>query len=265
MNTQEWFRGALSGLLVSAALLGANAHAGVDDVARRIKASAVSNVLSNWMIRETLVRGWYALHHPSGQFEPYIIDENATMLRTNEGWQPLGNNGLSRALDAAGEQRLRAAFVPAMRVENAIAYRFGNGMKQVALITAFDCPVCKMLEHEMASAANTLDATIYVFPMSLDFRNSAAMETAARLWCRPDAAATWRSVMVGGVSPKMVPPGQPLSGGCAFRNATATRTLARMTGAAGTPTLMFEDGSLRTGAMSAAELRNVFGRVGRSP
>lgn len=265
MNKKRWFRGALGGLLVSVSLLGASAHAGVDDVAKRIKASAVSNVLGNWTIRETLVRGWYSLHHPSGQYEPYIIDEKATMLRTNEGWQPLGSNGLSKPLDAAGEQRLRAAFVPAMRVENAIAYRFGNGTKKVALITAHDCPVCKMLEREITSAANTLDATVYVFPMSLNYRNAASMETATRLWCRPDAAATWRSVMSGGVSPKMVPAAEPLKGGCGFRNASATRTLARMTGAVGTPALLFEDGSLRMGAMSAGELRNVFGKVRGAP
>ncbi len=241
-------RDVVSMVLGVIALIAATAAtAGTAEVATKIKASPVGRVIGGWTVKETLVQGVYSLQHPSGQYEPYFTDEAVTMLKTNQGWQRLESGGLQPPMSDAEKQKVQAALFQWLKLDAAMPFRYGTGARKVVLISAFDCPSCRALERDMESRAKSLNATIYLFPMALNYRDKRAMDAATALWCRPDAASAWRSVMKGSASPT-----QGTTGNCGLRSAEYTRSLAAMLGSYGVPAFLFEDGRVVRGASALA-------------
>jgi len=222
--------------------------AGPQEVTAKIKASPVGPVIGTWAVKDTLVQGVYSLQHPSGQFEPYFTDEAVTMLKTNQGWQRL-QGGLLPPMNAAERQKVQAALFQWLKLDEAVVFRYGDGSRKVVLISAYDCPSCRAMERDMEQRAKSLNATIYLFPMALNYRDVRAMDIATALWCRPDAASAWRSVMLGGAAA----PRPTTRSNCGLRTAEYTRSLAAMLGSYGVPALFFEDGRVVRGSSALAE------------
>jgi len=220
--------------------------------ARLIRANPALTPLSDWNPRESLVRGVYTLHDPNGSYEPYGVDSGGRMLRTNRGWQPIDGGSLGEPLEGADLKAFHAKLYANLKVEEAIPLKFGSGAKRFVLLTALDCTTCKLLERNLNKVASKLSATIYVYPMALDYTNVQRMNTVTSLWCGPSPERGWREAMAQ--------PGVPLpaaggrSDSCGVRTAQHSRALARLFGSYGVPALISDDGSIRRGALNPDEL-----------
>ncbi len=112
--------------------------------------------------------------------------------------------------------------------------------RSFAIFADPDCPYCRRLEGDIRSLT---DVTVYtfVFPML----NPASRDKAIGVWCAPDRAAAWNSLVNG----RSVP-GSPQCEHPIDRNIALARQL-RVTG---TPTLVAADGRKVAGALDATRL-----------
>lgn len=220
--------------------------------ARLIKANPALAKLSDWKPRESLVRGVYTLHDPNGSYEPYGFDAGGRMLRTNRGWQPIDGGGLGEPLEGSDLKALHAKLFANLKLEEAIPLKFGSGAKSFVLLTALDCPMCKLLERNLNKVASKLSATIYVYPMALDYTNVQRMNIVTSMWCGPSPERAWSSAMAQPGVPSPAAGGR--SDSCGVRTAYHSRALARLFGSYGVPALISADGAIRRGAPEPEEL-----------
>ena len=222
--------------------------------ARLIKANPALIQLSTWAPRESLVKGIYTLHDPHGAYEPYAFEETGRLLRTNKGWQPIiSGGGLGEPLANVELTRFYASLFASLRKEDAITLKFGNGNKSFALLTALDCPNCKQLERNLATVAAQLNATIYIYPMALDYTNAQRMNTVTSIWCRAAGAEkVWRAAMANPTVP-VIESTMPRES-CGFRTAEHARALARLFGSYGVPALISPSGEIKRGTLSPNDL-----------
>lgn len=116
----------------------------------------------------------------------------------------------------------------------------GNGQRKVAVFSDPNCPYCKQLEPELAGLD---DVTLYTF--LVPFQGEA---TPIAVWCAADRAEAWRRLMLQGDDSQLAanadcphPIGRNLA-------------LARQLGIAGTPTLVWADGTRTEGFAARAAL-----------
>lgn len=113
----------------------------------------------------------------------------------------------------------------------------GNGDRKLAVFTDPNCQYCKKLEREMADLNN---ATVYIFMISI---LPGSEDLTKAVWCSPDRLKAWESHMLSGTTPA-----QGISCDTA---ALATISMhAKELGINVTPTLVFEDGSIRPGTLT---------------
>jgi thiol:disulfide interchange protein DsbC len=141
------------------------------------------------------------------------------------------------ALDNAS--RVDFASLP---LANAIRSVKGNGSRRMAVFADPYCPYCKRLEQTMRKLDNV---TIYTFLFPILTADSKPMSDA--IWCAPDRAAAWSAWMLNGTKPSG-------TGTCNAAAVTSNLALARGLGISGTPTIIFSDGTERTGALPLEEL-----------
>lgn len=153
--------------------------------------------------RETLVSGIYALVDPSGKYGPIFIDAKVTRLK----------NGNSQWIDVASGKQLSTAQARAMRgdmakrvkVDRAIPFQYGNAKDRVILVSAYDCPYCRQLEQKFDSGS--VNATVYLFPLSLQHTRPAPMAVARDIWCSPQAGDAWKATILNQQKPSPSPSG----------------------------------------------------------
>ena len=138
-------------------------------------------------------------------------------------------------------------------LRDAITVVRGDGMRKIAVFSDPECPYCKRLDGELAKLDNV---TIHTFLYPLDGLHPEAKGKAERIWCARNPAKAWDDFMASGKVPESAKCGTPIE-----RNVK----LGGAMGINGTPTLIFENGSLVAGALPAAELEKRLGsRVGTS-
>lgn len=78
-------------------------------------------------------------------------------------------------------------------LEQAVAYKFGNGSKTVAIFADVDCGPCRTMHHEMEKLNDT---TVYVFviPLLSEGQNLNLLES---IWCAPDRRRALDRAMEG--------------------------------------------------------------------
>jgi len=128
--------------------------------------------------------------------------------------------------------------------KNAIVTVRGNGNRKVAVFSDPDCPYCKRIEQTLEGIQ---DVTIYTFLMPLASLHPQAAAKAEGVWCAKDRSQAWRSLMLDG---------RVTSGSCE-NPIEANLAFAAEHGINGTPTLIFADGTVVPGAISAARIEQL--------
>ena len=129
--------------------------------------------------------------------------------------------------------------IASLQIADAIKIVRGTGSRVLYVFSDPVCPYCQRLETELAKVQ---DVTIYTF--LVPFQGRTLPQT---VWCSEDRSKAWLDLMLLGTKPAGSGPecANPLD-----RNLD----LARQLGIAGTPTLVFADGSRSSGLMAAAEV-----------
>lgn len=117
----------------------------------------------------------------------------------------------------------------------------GDGSRKLAYFTDPNCGWCKKLEHELQNVNNV---TLYLF-ISTHIGGADSAEKAQAIWCSADRVKAWDDLMLHDT--------QPSAGKCEAPTAKVME-LGRKLRVNGTPALIFANGEINPGYMSAADL-----------
>jgi thiol:disulfide interchange protein DsbC len=121
----------------------------------------------------------------------------------------------------------------------------GNGKREASLFEDPDCPYCKKFEEELPKV-NNVTLHIYLYPLTS--LHPHAYEHALGVWCAKDRAKAWTDKMLKGIDPPAAKCDNPID-----RNLSLGEKLH----VEGTPTLIFADGRVRAGTVSAEEFEHL--------
>jgi thiol:disulfide interchange protein DsbC len=124
----------------------------------------------------------------------------------------------------------------------------GDGKRQLYLFEDPDCPYCKKFEEELRKIN---DVTLHIFLFPLTTIHPHAYEHALGVWCAKDRQKAWTDKMMKGIDP-------PAVAKCA-NPIDRNLTLGDKIHIDGTPTIVFGDGRVRAGMMSAEDLEHMLG------
>lgn len=167
--------------------------------------------------------------------ELFYTDEKGTYLFFGHVVDPQTRQSLTseRVQQIKEARRISPASLP---LESAIKAVRGNGKRKLVVFSDPNCPYCKRLEKELA---NISDITIYtlLYPVL-----NGSMPTATAIWCSPDRLKAWDDFMLRGVAPTGKTCETPLE---------TLIEAGKKNGVNGTPTLIFADGAVVPGMISA--------------
>ncbi len=121
----------------------------------------------------------------------------------------------------------------------------GDGKRQLYLFEDPDCPYCKKFEEQLPKVNNV---TFHVFLYPLVSIHPHAYEHALGVWCAKDRQKAWSDKMLKGIDPPTAKCANPID-----RNLALGEKLH----IDGTPTIVFSDGRMRAGTLSAEELEHL--------
>ncbi|MDP2430839.1 MAG: DsbC family protein [Pseudomonadota bacterium] len=150
-----------------------------------------------------------------------------------------------RDLTAERKESLNKVNFSSLPLENSIKYTQGKGERLLAVFSDPDCPYCMKVEVELAKLDNV---TIHVFPYPIQSLHPGAAAKSAAIWCAPDRAQAWRSVLSGGKTPNKATKDECVT------PIAANVALAERLGINGTPTLVALDGRILPGAATADKI-----------
>jgi thiol:disulfide interchange protein DsbC len=159
----------------------------------------------------------------------YLFSGNILDLRT------------MKNLTEAREKQLYAIEFDALPFSLALKKVKGNGKRRLAVFTDPNCQYCKKLDKEMVDLT---DATVYLFVISI---LPGSEEKAKSIWCSPDRLKAWEDNMLREVEPQSVKT-------CDTADLTKISKLAKRLRINVTPTLIFEDGVIKSGTMTLEKL-----------
>lgn len=119
----------------------------------------------------------------------------------------------------------------------------GNGARKVAVFSDPDCPFCRKLERD--TIAKLDNVTVYTFLYPLKELHPDAARKSALIWCADERQKAWQEWMFEGKLPTN-------DGSCATPLAELL-ALGEQLGVTGTPTMVFENGEVLSGAIEAAD------------
>ncbi|MEO7320798.1 MAG: DsbC family protein [Nitrosospira sp.] len=138
----------------------------------------------------------------------------------------------------------RRISIDSLPLELAIKAVKGNGKRKLAVFSDPNCGYCKRLEKELAKVT---DVTIYtlLYPVL-----NGSVEVATAIWCSADRLKAWNDFMLKDT---------PSTGkGCETPIETLLQT-GQKQGVNGTPTLIFADGSVVPGMITADVIEKKLG------
>jgi thiol:disulfide interchange protein DsbC len=121
----------------------------------------------------------------------------------------------------------------------------GNGKRVVYVFSDPDCPFCKRFEEQLPKVN---DVTIHIFLYPLVSVHPHAYEHALGVWCSKDRQKAWSEKMLKGIDPASAKCVNPIE-----RN-LALGTKLHIDG---TPTMIFADGRMHAGSVSAEEFERL--------
>jgi thiol:disulfide interchange protein DsbC len=121
----------------------------------------------------------------------------------------------------------------------------GNGKREVFLFEDPDCPYCKKFEEQLPKVDN-VTLHIFLFPMTTIHPH--AYEHALDVWCAKDRQKVWSDKMLKDIDPPTAKCPNPIDRNLALGDRLHIQ---------GTPTMIFADGRLRGGMVSADEFEHL--------
>ncbi|KND61116.1 Thiol:disulfide interchange protein DsbC [Candidatus Burkholderia verschuerenii] len=140
----------------------------------------------------------------------------------------------------AQDRRIDFASLP---LGHAIESIHGTGARRIAVFEDPYCPFYRRLERELQALD---DVTVYVFLFPILTPQSRPMSDA--IWCAPDRARAWQTWMIEGRAPDA-------ARSCGTSPAADNLALAARLDIRITPTIVFADGTLVTGALPLDDLQ----------
>ena len=170
--------------------------------------------------------------------EILYTDEKGTYLFFGHIVDPKTRQSLTSLRQQGIRDAKRVSF-DSLPLDQAIKAIKGNGKRKVAIFTDPNCPYCKLLEKELVKVT---DVTIYtlLYPVL----NGSEL-TARAIWCSPDKLKAWNDFMLQDINPTGKECEAPLA-----------RLLqeGKKHNISGTPALIFADGSIAPGFISADKI-----------
>jgi thiol:disulfide interchange protein DsbC len=165
----------------------------------------------------------------------FYTDENATFLFLGHVIDPKTKQSLTseRLQEIKDARRISMDELP---LDLSIKAVRGNGKRKLVVFSDPKCPYCKRLEKELAKVT---DITIYtlLYPVL-----NGSLPVAASIWCSGDRLKAWDDFMLRGIAPTGKNCETPIS------TLVQTGQKYRING---TPTLIFADGSVVPGMITA--------------
>lgn len=130
----------------------------------------------------------------------------------------------------------RRISIDSLPLDHAIKTVKGNGKRRLAVFSDPNCPYCKRLEKELTKIT---DVTIYtlLFPVL-----NGSLPTATSIWCSADRLKAWDDFMLRDIAPTGKNCDTPIE---------TLLQVGKKNGINGTPTLIFADGSIIPGMITA--------------
>lgn len=211
----------------------ANANASAPELEARLKKQYPSTKIAS--VRDSAIRGVYEV----------ILGKNVAYTDESGRYMIFGHMfdmKEQKDLTAGVLESLNRVDASLLPREDAIKTVRGNGERSVFVFSDPDCPYCKKLEVELGKLDNV---TIYTMLFPLDSLHPAARGKSESVWCAPDRVAAWDALMLQGKQPETRRCDNPVA-----RNVA----LGDSMGINGTPTMIFEDGTMASGALQAAAI-----------
>jgi thiol:disulfide interchange protein DsbC len=129
------------------------------------------------------------------------------------------------------------------KLSNIPAIELSKGKNTVRIFSDPDCPFCQQLEKSVAQLEG-VRVLIYPFPLVSIHPNAARISES--IWCATDKAKAWRDYMLLSKKPKDAKCDNPIERITAIANELNIK---------GTPALIFDDGSIVSGAISVEQIQ----------
>ncbi len=165
-----------------------------------------------------------------------FINDDMTVMIHGDVIDLIGNQSLTAKIKGVNQPKIDTSALP---IKDAI--KLGKGTRRIYVFSDPNCHYCQQLERDLYLLQNT---EIFIFPMPI-LQNSRVVSES--IWCQSNPEKAWRAYMDSGVTPKFSTCDNPIS-----RNlALAERLQIR-----GTPAIIFEDGTLVPGVITAAQIND---------
>lgn len=138
----------------------------------------------------------------------------------------------------------RRISIDSLPLDHAIKTVKGNGKRRLAVFSDPNCPYCKRLEKELTKIT---DVTIYtlLYPIL-----NGSLPTATSIWCSTNRLKAWDDFMLRDIA--------PTGKNCETPLETLVQ-VGKKNGINGTPTLIFADGSIIPGMITADTIEKKLG------
>lgn len=170
--------------------------------------------------------------------EIIYVNEDLTVMINGDVIDLVANKSITNELREANRPKFK---ISDLDVKDAI--KLGSGNEMLYVFSDPQCPYCKQLEREFDKLQGV---TVYVFPYPLASLHPQAAVATESIWCSKDRAGSWHSYVINGVEPLAAKCDNPIR-----RNIA----LAEKNRIHGTPALIFADGTIIPGAVSAAVIQ----------
>lgn len=217
-------------LLLASAL----AHADIEqDVAARFPAAAGAKV-------QPAFPGFYSVVK-AGQV--VFVNKELTIMITGDVIDLATGNSIANQIRQANKPVVDPS---KFDTKDAIKFITGTGAKKLYVFSDPQCPFCQQIESELAKLK---DATVYLFPFPIASLHPEAKQISQNIWCSVNPAKAWRDYVIAHTSPAQATCPNPIE-----RNLA----LGQEIGVAGTPALVFQDGTVVPGAIPADRIEVQF-------
>lgn len=215
-------------------------HTAYPEIEKRLRVAVPDVPIDT--IKPSEIKGLYAV--TSGHSVIYT-DEGAKYVISGHIFEAANKHDVTADM-LANLNRVDPAALP---LADSFTEKFGNGSRQLYVFSDPDCPFCKKLEHEIPKLK---DVTVHIFLYPLVALHPNARSMAVDIWCSKDPAQAWHDKMLEDTIPATLSCDTPID-----RNLA----LAQQLGVNATPTLIFPDGRMMAGAMSAEKIDEMLGSV----
>lgn len=217
-------------LLISLlAAISFNTNANVEKVTANLKKSYPSTTFNK--VNSTPIKGVYEV--VMGQNVAYTDDKGRYFIFGN-----LYDMHTQKDITAQAEKNFKVYFPNPEQLKNALKEVKGNGKRKLVVFSDPDCPFCERLEQTLLGLDNV---TIYTFLYPLEQLHPTAKSTAINIWCSENQVKAMKDYMLAKIKPPIKTCKNPID---------SNISLGASFGVQGTPSLIFEDGTLIPGAMS---------------